>query len=153
MSVKSAQRIPLQPQMLPNVSVIQVFFGEEKTISLKQNKKIAIYSISGFYLDLSTLTCLSCPEGAECLAIVRRTELTLYSVDGYWRDVTSPKPTFYPCPLSVNACPSSLNGTCNQGYDGVMCSLCKPGFHMTSNSCTGKAVHNTIDSQAKLPPF
>ena len=99
------------------------------------------YIYTGFYLDLATLTCLSCPEGADCLASVRRTDVTLYSLAGYWRDISAKKPTFYLCPLGANACPSTVNGTCNTGYDGVICGLCKLGFHLTSNSCIGKRVH------------
>ena len=157
-SVRNAPHMHLPLQMLPNVFVTQVcsymflcknsqrmdyFFTlvrEGTMLRYMVNVQIWYFYFTGFYLDSASQTCLSCPEGAACQTNVRRTDLTLYSMEGFWRDVTALKPSFYICPLSANACPSSANGTCNTGYDGVLCGLCKLGFHLSSNSCTGKRV-------------
>ncbi len=39
-------------------------------------------------------------------------------------------PVFMACPFKA-ACPSSSNSTCNPGYEGVLCGVCRVGYHAT----------------------
>ena len=96
-----------------------------------------------------------------CSTETVRSGESLISQDGSWRDRGALKPSFYSvffavsqyhycfillcfisiiflqCPMGVNACPSSVNGSCNTGYTGVLCNICEPNYHMSTNSCIG----------------
>jgi hypothetical protein len=82
-----------------------------------------------------------------------RTAATLRSMPGFWRlpdnslsgtsagvngslAAVARLPVFYACPMGRLACPSSANGSCFPGYEGVMCGVCSPGYHSSGASCT-----------------
>jgi hypothetical protein len=105
----------------------------------------------------TVLTCLTCPTGSACTtADATRTRTTLVSAVGFWRIpaaaqaattasvVVSPSlateadPVFMACPFKA-ACPSSANSSCNPGYEGVLCGVCKVGYHVTNDGCVACA--------------
>jgi hypothetical protein len=90
-------------------------------------------------------TCMPCPRGSDCADVLSRTNVTLASIEGWWRDTSIGGPhdmnfqhlnhSFYQCPFSVDACPSSATGECNRGYFGVLCGVCEAGWHNTGGGC------------------
>lgn len=74
-------------------------------------------------------------EGAYC-AETGRTIWNLESQAGYWRVSSAESLSFLPCPFGSTACPSSRNGSCNEGYTGVLCAVCSPGYQLYQHKCS-----------------
>ena len=105
-------------------------------------------SCNAGYFATSTVAnesrCLSCPVGATCSTPYTRantrTLAAIVSLPGYWKYMAVANPTevdppqFFACPFP-QACPSSANGTCTEGYGGVMCAVCAPGYHNSGQAC------------------
>jgi hypothetical protein len=97
----------------------------------------------GFYLQ--NASCVPCPPHAMCSGSnALRTSSTLRSLPGSWRwvnpdlsllEAMRKPPQFYTCSLSKQACLSSSNGSCAEGYTGVLCGVCTPGYRLNIQGC------------------
>ena len=94
----------------------------------------------GFYWPTSsnkegTLTCVACPEGAECTREnVREDEVT--AAKGYWKSKKNNTLEFYSCPIRTNCIGGE--STCEGNHVGPLCQLCDDGYYRTAgDSCEG----------------
>jgi hypothetical protein len=84
----------------------------------------------------SSTLCAPCPTGALCGSLdPLRTTDTLRSLPGQWRVAEHKPPLFLKCQLNPTACLSTANGSCAVGYEGPMCGVCSPGYHLSSRAC------------------
>lgn len=100
------------------------------TMGEAQSQLQCVLCQSGTYsLDPSS-SCKNCPSSALCYG-----NFTLVPRPGYWR-VSTKSDRFFECPnhqacLGSPEAPASLNmtGECAEGYEGIKCQSCKPGFY------------------------
>ena len=107
------------------------------------------------FTGLDTVTCMPCPVGGDCTGeqlanstvplagvpesdagVVVREE-SIAAMPGFWASPSSDGLQFYACPLAA-ACLPGVNGTrslCAQGYGGVLCSVCSPGYFNQYGLC------------------
>ncbi|CAG9324291.1 unnamed protein product [Blepharisma stoltei] len=129
--IKSSGQSFYSQSLILNVNMRKCKIGE-----VKSGKKCQICP-KGFYsLNPNTISCLSCPDAAECYG-----NYTMVPRPGYWRD-NMHTDKFWKCPHpssclgSPNINNISYTGECSKAYKGNKCQSCKAGFSYTSsNKC------------------
>ncbi|CAG9324278.1 unnamed protein product [Blepharisma stoltei] len=129
--IKSSGQNYYSQNLILNVNMRKCKIGE-----VKSGKNCQICP-QGFYsLNPDLISCLSCPDAAQCLG-----NYTMVPRPGYWRDnMLTDK--FWKCP-NPSSCLGSPNinnisytGECSEAYKGNKCQSCKAGFSYTSsNKC------------------
>ncbi|CDW73142.1 UNKNOWN [Stylonychia lemnae] len=116
--------------------------GEQYTTDHRCNK-CPIYTYN-YFPPLNATICKACSMYAQCF-----NGTSVSPISGYWRSSNTSE-SFIRCPR-VESCQkgNQLNplGQCSEGYEGIVCANCKPGFSKISNFQCSKcpsATQNTI---------
>jgi hypothetical protein len=117
------------------------------------------YSVLSGY---DTVTCLPCPEGADCTGSTLPSVLSalegpsnqvvqqehLVAREGWWASQTSDRLTYYQCGIPA-ACLQGVNGslsTCSEGYGSLLCDVCIKGYYQQYGVCTPCPTHASSSS-------
>ena len=83
-------------------------------------------------LNRGSTACIVCPTGATC-----DDTSSLFVNPGMWKAGTDSL-GIYECPFGPHAClgANATNENCADGYGGVLCAVCQPGYIQTAEGCT-----------------
>ncbi|CAG9312607.1 unnamed protein product [Blepharisma stoltei] len=129
--IKKSGETIFSKSLIFDVKIRECEIGE-----VKSGKNCEVCPIGFYSLNPELISCLSCPDVAECYG-----NYTIVPKPGYWRD-NMYTDKFWKCPHSPACLGSpdknniSLTGECEKAYKGNKCQSCLIGYvHTVENKC------------------
>ena len=144
-SAISNSGVPNDNSTYSNSAIIEIFF-RNCTYGEQISSSACELCAEGTYLINPDFTCSTCPDGGICPG-----GYWVLPTPGHWRS-SNVSTLVYSCPVPEaclgNSTAEDYIGTCSEGYYGIMCSSCSPGYTKSSTGycslCPSQALNIVI---------